>query len=75
MIPCVHFLVQPVGRQVMDYVSHELNTVWHELLHLWKTFLECLFGGGDSTVSEIHSDLVLGMYALCHLYCSMACTM
>ena len=30
MLPCVHFLLQIVGWQVMDYVIHKLNIVRHE---------------------------------------------
>ena len=26
---------------VLDYVVHKLNSVWHEKLHLWKTYLAC----------------------------------
>ena len=31
----------PSGLKVMVFVVHELNTVQHEFLHLWKKILAC----------------------------------
>ena len=41
MPPCVNILVWLVGFLVLYYVVHKWNTVQHELLHLWRTFLAC----------------------------------
>ena len=69
MFPSVYLLVLLVVWQVLDFVVHELNTVWHELLHLLKTFLFCWIwgGGGGSTVSDISSLMFGGGYSLWHL--------
>ena len=76
MTPCVNLLVWIVGFVVLDYALHKLNLVRHENFHLWKTYVEDICGtlicfGKNSTVSDILSALVLGMYALWRLYCSI----
>ena len=60
---------------MLNFSVYELNTVCHELLHLWKTFLACYIfwgEGGGYTVSEIRSDLSGRVYVLRNLQCSMA---
>ena len=75
IFPCVYLLVLLVGCRVLDFLVNKLNTVQHELLHLWKTFLNVEFLGGKSTVSDICSSLVLWIYYLWHLYLSMTGSM
>ena len=41
MPPCVDFLVQLVGCQVLYFSVHELHFVLHKCHHLWMAFLEC----------------------------------
>ena len=48
----------------MDYVLHILDLVRHDKLHPWKTSVAYGMFWGNSTVSDIISDIVLGMYAL-----------
>ena len=38
---CVHFLVWLVNFLVLDSLVHKLNTVQHEMLHLWRTSVAC----------------------------------
>ena len=63
MLPCVHYLLLLKGFQVLDSVVHRLYLVRNDKLHPWKKSMAYCFGG-NSTVSDIISALVLGMYAL-----------
>ena len=68
MITCVPFLVLLVVFLVIYSEVHKLNPMRHELLHLWRIFLACsIVWGGNSTLSDIISTLVLGVYALWHI--------
>ena len=65
MIPCGHGLVLINGLQVLDYAVHILDLVRNDKLHPWKTSVAYeMFWGGGSTMSDIHSALFLGVYAL-----------
>ena len=46
MPPCVYFLVLLVGYLILGSIVRKLNPVWHELLHMWRTFVACWFFWG-----------------------------
>ena len=58
MLPCVHLIVLLVGLLVLDSVVHKLNTVRHELLHPWRTLLECWVVQGETIMCLIFSPLL-----------------
>ena len=65
MITFFHALILLKGLRVLDYVAHILDLVRHDKLHPWKTSVAYeILGGGDSNVSDIDSDIILGVYSL-----------
>ena len=48
IIPFVYLLVWLVVWKELDYVIHELNPIWYELLHLWNILLACFFFWGNT---------------------------
>ena len=70
---CVNVLVLLVGFLVFDYAIHHLNSMQHEFLILWKTFLACwnLWGKLYSVWYSFRScfwDVSLMGYAVFHLW-------
>ena len=61
---CVHFLVLLVKLLVLDYVLNKLNPVWHELLHLWRTFFECWIVWRKTLLCMIFFPLFVGCVCL-----------
>ena len=64
MIPCVHAVILLKSLQVMYYEVHRLDFVQHDKFHPWKIYVAYEMFWGKSTVSDIISAIVLGMYAL-----------
>ena len=64
MLPFFCALILLKGLQVRDSVVYRLDLVRYDKLYPWKTSVAYDFFGGNSTVSDILSTLVLGMYDL-----------
>ena len=64
MLSCVHSLIIIKFLQVIYYVLHILDIVRQDNFHPWKTSVAYAMFWGGSTISDIRSALVLGVYAL-----------